>query len=92
MVSKDTYSWGVRTCRRCGLVWSEKYDYNITYHDNDALQDQIFQEVIESTRDTSKAWQAHYSILGRLAYYQTLPYYDVETNVSVKAFRNIQFP
>ncbi|KAG8158818.1 hypothetical protein KVR01_011261 [Diaporthe batatas] len=92
MASKDTYSWGIRMCNGCQLFWPDKYTYNITYVNNDDLQVQIFQEVIRSTRDTAKAWQARYTILGRLAYYETLPYYDVETASSVASFRNIQFP
>ncbi|KAL1859027.1 hypothetical protein Daus18300_009665 [Diaporthe australafricana] len=92
LVSKDTYSWGVWMCNKCGVDWYREYTYNISYASNDALQDQIFQEVIQSTRDTSRAWQAHYTLLGRLAYYQTLPYYDVKTNASVTSFRDVQFP
>ncbi|KAK2600795.1 hypothetical protein N8I77_010302 [Diaporthe amygdali] len=87
MVSKDTYSWGTWMCADCGMDFVNHSAINISYVPNNALQEQIFQDVVQTTGDTSRAWQAYYTILGRLAYYETLPYFDVEANVS-----EIQFP
>ncbi|KAI3391173.1 hypothetical protein diail_7805 [Diaporthe ilicicola] len=92
MNSKDTYSWGTWMCTDCGMDFVNQSAANISYINNSALQEQIFQDVVLTTGDTSRAWQTYYTILGRLAYYETLPYYDVETTVSVTSFRNIQFP
>ena len=54
---------------------------------NNHLQEQFFQDMLETTRDTSTAWQAYYTTLGRLAYHETLPYYDYEATASVTSFR-----
>lgn len=90
--SRDVYSWGTWMCAECGMDFVNHSAINISYATNNDLQQQIFQDVLQTTRDTSKAWQAYYTILGRLAYYETLPYYDYEANASVTSFRNIQFP
>ncbi|KAG6361446.1 hypothetical protein INS49_009673 [Diaporthe citri] len=92
MESKDVYSWGTWMCAECDMNFANHTAANISYVTNNDLQRQIFQDVLKTTRDTSKAWQAYYTILGRLAYYETLPYYDFEANASVTSFRDIQFP
>ncbi|KAL2286919.1 hypothetical protein FJTKL_06432 [Diaporthe vaccinii] len=92
MASKDVYSWGTWMCAECGMDFANDSVANISYVTNNDLQQQIFQDVLQTTKDTSKAWQAYYTILGRLAYYETLPYYDFEASASVTSFRNIQFP
>lgn len=92
MASKDMYSWGTWMCGDCDMNFGNQSAVNITYVFNNDLQQQIFQDVLQTTKDSSKAWQTYFSILGRLAYYETLPYYDFEANASVTSFRNIQFP
>lgn len=92
MASKDVYSWGTWMCSECGMEFLNQSAANISYVINNDLQQQIFQDVLQTTRDASRAWQAYYTILGRLAYYETLPYYDFEADASVTSFRNIQFP
>lgn len=92
MVSKDTYSWGTWMCKSCGMDFVNQSNVNISYVANNKLQEQIFQDVIRTTSDTSKAWQAYYTILGRLAFYQTLPYYDIEDTPAIARFRDVQFP
>lgn len=92
LASKEVYSWGTWMCTECGMDFVNNSAANISYVKNNDLQQQIFQDIIQTTRDTSRAWQAYYTILGRLAYYETLPYYDFEANASVTSFKNIQFP
>lgn len=92
MASKDVYSWGTWMCSACGMEFLNQSAANISYVINNDLQQQIFQDVLQTTRDISRAWQTYYTILGRLAYYETLPYYEFAANASVTSFRNIQFP
>lgn len=92
MASKEVYSWGTWMCTECGMEFVNDSAANISYVKNNDLQQQIFQDILQTTRDTSLAWQSYYTILGRLAYYETLPYYDFEANASVTSFKNIQFP
>lgn len=92
LASKEVYSWGTWMCTECGMEFVNDSAANISYVKNNDLQQQIFQDILQTTRDTSLAWQSYYTILGRLAYYETLPYYDFEANASVTSFKNIQFP
>ncbi|KAF3763476.1 hypothetical protein M406DRAFT_331995 [Cryphonectria parasitica EP155] len=56
------------------------------------VQEQLFQDVVKNTGDSAKAWQSYYTILGRLAYYQNLPYYDIGDTPAIARFQDYQFP
>lgn len=91
--SKDIYSWGNWMCNSCGLEFINDTLYmNITYTSNNQLQEQIFQDVMRSTANTPVAWQTYYTNLGRLAYYENLPYFDAADVPAVSRFQDVQFP
>lgn len=92
-VSKDVYSWGNWMCVLCGMEFVNDSLYmNISYTDNNQLQEQIFQDVMRSTADTPMAWQAYYTNLGRLAYYENVAYFDAIDAPVVSMFQDVQFP
>ncbi|CAM1511469.1 Fc.00g089820.m01.CDS01 [Cosmosporella sp. VM-42] len=56
------------------------------------LQQQIFQEVLQTTADSARAWQAYFTLLGRMAHYDKMSYFDVPDELLVSWFRSEQYP
>jgi len=55
------------------------------------LQRQIFQDTLRSTKNVALAFQAYYTVIGRLAYYNTLPFFDIISHPSISWRQTAQF-
>jgi hypothetical protein len=89
---KYVYGWGTWMCPTCGMSFANNSNENITYQDNNVMQNQIFQDVISMTANSALAWQTYFTNLGRLIYYERLPYFDVTDSPSVAWYQSVQFP
>ncbi|KAH8895484.1 hypothetical protein GQ53DRAFT_839090 [Thozetella sp. PMI_491] len=89
---KAVFSWGTWMCTGCDMRFPNQSSNNISYQTNDLIQDQIFQDVIRTTANSALAWQTYFSVLGRLIYYEHMPYFDVHDASTVVWYRTFQFP
>ncbi|KAM0342889.1 hypothetical protein ACHAPU_009093 [Fusarium lateritium] len=83
---------GAFMCMRCGLEFKGENSPHIGYQINNLVQQQIFQDVMRITRDSARAWQAFFTNIGRMAYYDRLPFFDLEKKARTSWFQNAQFP
>ena len=79
---------GFDTCDSC-MVLGIRVGANSA---TNLFQQQIFQEIMRTTADSALAWQAFFTLLGRMAYYAKLPYFDVSDGPIVSWFQSEQFP
>lgn len=82
---------GTLLCGACGINFQSK-DSWIDVNFPGTLQKQMFQDSLATTADVSMAFQVYYTILGRLAYYDMLPYFDIIDHPSISWRQTAQFP
>ncbi|KAH6891496.1 hypothetical protein B0T10DRAFT_595746 [Thelonectria olida] len=87
---KDRTTDGTFMCAGCGLGFQD--GARLKYQNNNPVQQQIFQDVMTTTNNSAFAWQAYFTLLGRAAYYDMLPYFDVEDGAAISWFQSAQFP
>ncbi|KAK7415042.1 hypothetical protein QQX98_006180 [Neonectria punicea] len=74
---KSLYSFGMFMCGICGLQFQSSNTTRISYQYSNQLQVQIFQDVLRTTGNSALAWQTHFTLIGRMAYYNMPAYFDV---------------
>ncbi|KPM44561.1 hypothetical protein AK830_g2035 [Neonectria ditissima] len=89
---KSMYSFGMFMCGGCGLQFQSSDTSRISYQYSNQLQVQIFQDVLRATGNSALAWQAYFMLIGRMAYYDMLAYFDVGDSAMISWFRSAQFP
>jgi hypothetical protein len=87
---KDRNTDGTFMCAGCGLGFQD--GARLRYQNNNPVQQQIFQDVMTTTNNSAFAWQSYFTLLGRAAYYDMLPYFDVRDSAAISWFQSAQFP
>ncbi|KAF9770011.1 hypothetical protein IL306_012486 [Fusarium sp. DS 682] len=89
---KEKNKLGALMCAGCGLQFKGDGSPRIAYQVNNMVQQQIFQDVMITTNNTAKAWQAFFTLVGGMAYYDKLPFFDVNDSAMISWFQSAQFP
>lgn len=92
--SRNDDLFGNFLCEACGPHFiSPNSDIpGVFYQLNNHLHNQFFQDVIRTTNNSALACQAYFTNIGRIAYYDMLPYFDVRDSPLISSFQSAQFP
>ena len=85
--TRSTHASGTVLCAACGMG-NENMDLIFP----SILQRQMFQTTTTTTGDISLAFQAYYTVLGRMAYYDFFQFFDQVDHPVVSWFQYAQFP
>ncbi|KAF5027137.1 hypothetical protein F66182_763 [Fusarium sp. NRRL 66182] len=90
---KEKDKKGSLMCAKCGLkFFGDKDGPRMDYQVNNMVQQQIFQDVLSTTTNLAKAWQAFFTLIGLMAYYDRLPFFDVEDTIKISWYQSMHFP
>jgi hypothetical protein len=81
---RNQHVFGLVMCVGCGMELGRSGIVSDFIGDQEKS---IFQDVMESTSNSALAWQAFYTALGRMAYYDQLAYFDFKDEPNVAWYR-----
>lgn len=91
MYMRDTLQWGTTLCTKCQLPAAGNVNM-IKYMFTGGITQQVFQDILRDVGDLSLAYSGYLFLMARMAYYDWLPYFNVEDKSMISWFSRAQFP